>query len=627
MDVRTVTAEDPHVPAEAHPLLLPHQKHTLAALWGLESSCNDLDAGDARITTRVGVYGDKAGSGKSYVIAEMMLKRGAAPAATNYINQITDHMSIRYGAEASAREPVPLNLLVVPHNIVTQWKGVLEHMSSKTEKEYLAAYRITDLPTARAELEKCKRREAGAVKVLMISASLFSDVMLILRSLEMKLHRMVFDEADNIRLKTGYYATPAERHDGMARFNWLVTASLQNLFGGSSIGGRINILHSDRSVVHSSIGRFPMSNSTHIRDMLRTYVTNLRNIYNKIIVITDNAFIDQSFNLMPPEEFAVACTAPLHTRILRGIAENEILSRLNAGDIGGAVSMMSPERTGSESNIVALAVSQMNTALENARAEYDFVMRRVYHSREAGEHARQRALGRVEKAERDVENVKRRIREATACPICYESISTKTIVPCCNNSFCLNCITAWVASRHRASCPMCKKDLKISNFMVCCETAQSGETSVQRDEYTQGGVVIDKTLGKADNLDVLLSAIANAPDAAVRKILFFSDNEYANENVAEPAMRRAGINYGVLKGNVHCMNKRLKDFKSDGSTQALLINCSHYGCGLDLSKATDLILYHRVNPRLDHQVVGRAQRPPRAGRLRVWRFLHEGETM
>ncbi|AUF82647.1 putative helicase [Tetraselmis virus 1] len=627
MEVQTIKSDYDAVPGDQHPLLMPHQRHTLKAMWDLEKCCQKIsidERGD--LDTNIGIYGDKAGSGKSYVLAEMMLKSTFIPPAVDMKIPITGNINLTITESHTDVKVVPISILIVPHNIVSQWTSVLKHMTNNNESLYKIASKNADMDKIRATLMEC-REGNDTVKIIMSSASLFTSVMDELKNFKMKVARIVFDEADNIRFKNGIYHQHLYDHYipiQLARFQWLVTASMQNLFSGYYIGGSVKVNHSNGTVVHSASHRYPMCNSTHIRDMFRCYSRASQEYYKKIIVVTDNAFVDESFNLDSPETFTVECTAPVHTRVLSGIAPREVMQRLNAGDLMNAIAWMRPERADTENNIISVAINHLNVELENAKSEHEYAMRRHYSSQEVADIARERILARVRRAQNNIENVRKRIQEVTMCPICYDNITAKTVLPCCNNSFCLACITTWLSrSTGRKCCPMCKSPTSISKFMVCCEPSEIPERDTNL--YEAGGVEFDRNSEKIDNLKKLLRSIKDSPDGATRKILFFSDNEYANENVAEPAMREIGINFGLLKGNIHCTNKRIRDFRSDGKTQALLINCSHYGCGLDLSQATDLILYHKVNPRMDHQVVGRAQRPPRSDKLKVWRFLHVDE--
>lgn len=63
-----------------------------------------------------------------------------------------------------------------------------------------------------------------------------------------------------------------------------------------------------------------------------------------------------------------------------------------------------------------------------------------------------------------------------------------------------------------------------------------------------------------------------------------------------------------------------------GSADALLINATAYGNGLNLQCTTDLVNMHAMPENLQVQVIGRAQRPGRQGQLVVWNLVHGNEV-
>eukprot|EP00873_Tetraselmis_striata_P033836 jgi/Tetstr1/454100/TSEL_041019.t1 len=578
----------------------------------IERGCEALAVGGDGdvVSTRTAILGDKPGSGKSYVVAALLLECGVdhIPRSAPLRRCISSHMSVttRPGDDGTA---LPLNVLVVPHNIVSQWSAVLAAFSAGPgdDERYTVVSRTGDLGRADEVISQVGRGESP-VRLMMASASLYPDIVTILHSNQYRATRVVFDEADSLRFRT-----PLGRGN-VARFYWFVTASIHNLFAWGQEPHPLVLQHTSGEERSFISGYRPACSSAHIRSFFAYHNSAWARFIARTIVVADNAFIDTSFDLVPPETFRVPCTAPLHTRVMSGIASREILARLNAGDLDTALMYMHPERTDSEPNIIAAALAQLEMDLDNARAVLDFVQRRRYATREQGSAA-------VRRQEEMIGNVKARIQDATECLICYSPMANKTVVPCCSNSFCLSCITTWVTSSY-PSCPMCKRMLHTTDFLVCRDGA--ARASPEKQEYEAGGVTFDRRESKAHNLGVLLRGIARGrgEGAPARKLLLFCDNEYALENTGRRVMRSVDIPFAALKGNAASINKRVREFNEADGPRALLINCTHYGCGLNLSGATDVIIFHAMDARMDKQIIGRAQRAPRSSRLRVWRFTN-----
>lgn len=614
MEISTIRESAHRADPRDHTLLLPHQLATMQAMLNMERDCTNLalQSPGESVSTRHGILGDKPGSGKSYVVSELLLNCHTEhiPPSEPVRMTMSPHLSIITSSDADV-QPLDVNILVVPHNIVTQWTNVLRYFTRQEPNtgKYVVVWKRSDISRASETIVALRERESE-VRVMLVSAAHYPDILTILKSNMLSVSRIVFDEADSLRFRTPYsYPT-------VAKFYWFVTASIQNLFSGYSVGYSITVDHSNGAVQTSVNHRGSLSNSAYIRSFFGNIPQRWIRFIARTVIVADNAFIDKSFDLQPPNNHNISCTAPLHTRVLSGIVSQDIVQRLNAGDLETALMYMHPERTDSERNIITAALAQFNVELQNAKAEYDFIQRRRYANQAIADAAKARQEARVKRCEDNIRNVKNRIQNTTECSICYSDIRNKTVVPCCNNSFCLSCITTWVTTS--PSCPLCKQLLHTTDFMVCCESPPRE----MRESYTLAGISFDRKKPKMFNLTKLLGAIAGGSDASERKLLFFCDNEYAIDNSGKQAMRNARIPFSALKGNSASINKRVREFNDEPGPQALLVNCSFYGCGLNLSSATDVIIYHTVDSRMDQQIIGRAQRPPRTSRLNVWRFVN-----
>ena len=85
-----------------------------------------------------------------------------------------------------------------------------------------------------------------------------------------------------------------------------------------------------------------------------------------------------------------------------------------------------------------------------------------------------------------------------------------------------------------------------------------------------------------------------------------------------------GITFSKICGTVSHIERVINDFKN-GSINVLLLNALHFGMGLNLEMATDILIYHQLKPEIENQVVGRAQRPGRVDTLRIHMLCHENE--
>lgn len=78
-----------------------------------------------------------------------------------------------------------------------------------------------------------------------------------------------------------------------------------------------------------------------------------------------------------------------------------------------------------------------------------------------------------------------------------------------------------------------------------------------------------------------------------------------------------------LKGTTQQMAKILDRFKS-GELKVILLNTHHAGSGIDISCATDVILFHNMGT-VSEQAIGRAQRVGRTNSLTVHKLYYPHE--
>ena len=89
---------------------------------------------------------------------------------------------------------------------------------------------------------------------------------------------------------------------------------------------------------------------------------------------------------------------------------------------------------------------------------------------------------------------------------------------------------------------------------------------------------------------------------------------------------RAGIRHRFLKGNhptVACIEREYRT----GTLDVLLVNTSNYGSGLNFENTTDVVMLHKFDTDIEHQVIGRAPRCGRTTPLNVWYLLHDNEIV
>ena len=117
----------------------------------------------------------------------------------------------------------------------------------------------------------------------------------------------------------------------------------------------------------------------------------------------------------------------------------------------------------------------------------------------------------------------------------------------------------------------------------------------------------------------VLNLIRSKPDA---KFLIFSSYDSSFIKLCD-LLKKYNINHNRLIGHQSTISKVLDNYNND--MNVLMLNASHYGCGLNLTNTTDLVFFHKMESDLKMQVIGRAQRIGRSTILNIHYMFYENE--
>ena len=159
----------------------------------------------------------------------------------------------------------------------------------------------------------------------------------------------------------------------------------------------------------------------------------------------------------------------------------------------------------------------------------------------------------------------------------------------------------WI--RTHKQCPECRTEINISDTTFISNTVQSKkiEPTIKSKENTLIDIIRQKENGKF----LVFSKIENGFSSII--------NILTNHE----------ISFTEIKGSTGCMNNILDRFKA-GEIKVILLNTNYAGSGIDISFATDVIIYHAMKEERV-QAIGRAYRVGRVDDLYVHTLLYEQE--
>lgn len=578
------------------PLLEFESMRRVAAFHGFGDDCC--------MSTQVGIVADCTGAGKSHVVLALAADRGP----------VRDEPAVRsYGGNRvllrlqNQRPVVGATVLVVPHNLCSQWRGYVQAFGGGLTT--LFVQRAADVTALRQQPNDAV---LAGVDLVVVTSTFYSQLAGIISGAGRRVKRLVMDEVDNLNIPN---SAPLE-----ALFTWFVTASYGNLLypRGTTFWDSARHQYITRAAGLRHKGFVSVLFSELSRNMAHEFVKLL-------VVRNSDAFVQQSMTVPPLEERIVRCRTPTAISVLNGLAANEVIERLNAGDVRSAVALLAPaNRLASEDDVVAAVIESYAKQVRNLDLRIEYTQRCEYEAEEEREEDLQRLRGKRDEAEGRIGAIRERVRCCAMCLICHEEqIAQKTVVRCCQNAFCLGCISKWLATH--PSCPMCKAGIGMRDLLVVDEGGSSAGGACAQDEGGSGSSsgaagtsAPSQESDKPENLGRIMHGLP--PDA---RVLIFSGYDQSFMPLTS-MLDRLGMRHGLLKGNGAQIEATLRRFHA-GELRVLLVNPRNYGSGLNMQCTTDIVMFHKFDDEISRQVIGRAQRFGRSAPLRVWHMLYENE--
>jgi superfamily II DNA or RNA helicase len=517
------------------------------------------------INMNYGILADKVGAGKTFEIIGLICHTQVPKQHTRILSS-GHYTSIKF---EDTEECIKTNFIIVPHNLILQWKTVLDH----TKLNYFMINKrshIDNLTSVYNIFEGVENPEINPnncianYDVILISATML-DVFYN-KFPDIKWSRLIIDEVNTIKLPV-YYTIKAN-------FIWYITATPSGI-------------------------RWIRRN--YIRDMI---VGINKNLFNKIVIKNDDAYVTNSMALPELNQIIINCDTPTVLRMISDFVSTDIINMLNAGNIKDAIFKLNCN-VDTDDNIINVIKNKLEKDIHNRKLELEYMERLLPSDRRTHDESIKKLKDKINSFETRLKNITERIKslETDSCPICLDDIKTPTLIPCCNNLFCLQCLAAIINKK----CPMCRNPFTMKDLHII------------NNEITQQNKVEKKLLSKKENLINIIKKKVNG------KFLVFSNYENTNEDISKILLEE-NISYSKLSGNINVINNTIEKFKK-GTIKVLLLNATNYGSGLNLQMASDIIIYHEMTTELQTQIIGRSQRMGRTKQLNVYYLIHDNEKV
>ena len=615
------------------PLLL-HQQSALAAALRLESAKTDgleVDAvaGEAvggKLYTSYGILGDRVGSGKS-LTALSLVKMPPPPALYNEyivrgnailgdgrdVGLLRTRTQVMSATGTKLRE-VSTSLFVIPHALMGQWEMYVENHTS-LKCCFVKKRKEAESPTL---LETIEQYDA-----LFVSSTMWNSFRAIHHPKNILWRRVFIDEADSVGITTDW-------DDINGLFYWFISASWLNLvFAGGAYFNVLSAYTPPEETPQYVIERVKKLQNNHylqipgcrhvniVRRMCGISANHSTVAINaavsqsaRLIIHSSEDYIKTSFTMPTTTTRKIVCATPTNIRVLDSFISRDMMERLNAGDIAGALESLGMNSY-TEAEITDAVTAAIQKELHNAKVTYEYKKTLEYSTealKQKAIEAQEQKIASIESRISAIQERLKRTKEQT-CPICYCDLTNPSVTPCCQQLFCFQCLCE--SLKRVASCPLCRARIEnIKDIKVLGETATQHQP--QQD--------VQKPNQLLNKNDSFVRFMKENPTA---RVLMFSSYD-ASFTKLEDSLDAADIKYSMLNGSQARIAKLLREFKA-GKYNVLFLNARNMGAGLNIESASHVMLFHRMSAELESQIIGRANRLGRTNSLEVVYLIHENE--
>ena len=460
-----------------------------------------------------------------------------------------------------------LNIIVVPQNIYTQWIQAIQAFSDDlTFTTYVNYEDISSLYYV-PELPKCD--------IIITTALYYNIVADSVSSCKSSVKRVILDEIDSIdkcvQKKIG------------CEMMWLVSASYSK--------ERIENTLSSQNGIDLTMEQ-------------------------EVTCKCEEDFVSASFALEAPKQIDYICKSSYLDLMLKDLLDDKELQAAYASDFSLIARRTYKNVAQNDKQAIDFFIKDLRMTIDGERVKLDSYVKKGTDLNDIEVANKDECTQIIAECIDKLANIHKKIEKYDLCVGCldkFEDTKTnpKTRTFCCQNDMCSKCIDNWY--NKTLYCPYCRSKVERTRHTI---------VSVGCGVVGCGPQAAEISATSRDKINMLLHLLHKQTG---RKVIIFSDYSKIFNTITE-LLKENGMHYVELDGgNVKALDKILNEYKAGGGARVLMLNSAFYGCGMNLENTTDIIFFHKTDRIMYEQVIGRAQRPGRIGRLAVHNLLYLNE--
>lgn len=545
--------------------LFPHQIVSVLDLEKLECE-KKRDLGGRYIEMTMGVFGDIPGYGKTLsmvaVIDRDEMEWDMEESFEYEEIEAFGPSSTYITRRRVKKERLDCTLIVASNSIIDQW-----------EKEMKKAKKLSfHTVTKKTHMEI----DPNDYHVVLCSDKMYNKFVEQFAQFAWK--RFVYDEAASTHIPS--------MKSVYAGFYWFITATFPNL---GAIRGR----------------------NQHF---IKTIFSTISPItFGYMLVKNDEEFTKASFSMPKTEIVTHKCIQPGVLEVVGDMVGDDVVAMIAAGHIDGAIKHLGGED--GPRNLIEVVTANKKEELERAEMKVD----ENYPTRKKDKAHKERYemwVGRVSEIKEKLALIKKRFAKILEddCSICSCILDNPVLLPCCQNIVCAKCMTDWL--KINPTCHMCRAEVKVESLISVTDKKAPAPIIIE-DSDDEGDDEFVEVKKKKDKIvlskpETIIKIIEDHPG---EKFIVFSAHDESFDLIKD-SFKDNDTEYVEIKGTREAREKRLAMYQT-GDVNAIFLNSKFNGAGINLQMTDHIIYYHQMDPLMEIQLTGRANRIGRAGPLTI----------
>jgi superfamily II DNA or RNA helicase len=542
------------------------------------------------ISTNVGIFGDMVGYGKTLIalalisindVENIHINNTYSKTFNNYKNYSYLNISSVNNLIVSSNIIFNTTLVIVPRGpVYIQWENMIKTNTS------LNVLSIENLTFIKKNLPKF----TGNNRQEIIDYFNKYDLVLIKNTTLKSLYNYYYHDNNFNIINNWRRVIIDEAHDIINQLKvhinynylWMISGTYEDLLK--------KVYNTNNSLIYTNTAKELMNDE----------------FINLMLIKNNNNFIKNSFKIPEPIEKYYLCKLPNNINVIKNFITDSILDKINANDITGAIKELGGKNE-NENDIIDLVSKELKRELFNKEAERDYITNLDILPEQKA--TKLKAINiEIENQEEKIKNLTERISyiSSKTCSICMELITNPILIEC-THIFCGGCLIKWLKNNN--NCPYCRATINSTDKLIAIDNNSNNNNNNQIENNNE---ILSKE-------DTLLKIIKEKPEG---RFLIFSKNENSFEKI-KTELNKNNKTFELLKGTTSHMINVLDKFKS-GEINIILLNTQYAGSGIDISCASDVIIFHNMG--IDkQQAIGRAQRVGRKDELYIHNLYYEHE--